>query len=186
MFLSMWRWLWNYNPISSSGKCRQAGERRFRRPRLEPLEDRALPALLGGGVIAVALAPTSAVSAAPQATTPIRVTVNENSSATVINLGATFRAVSGLQHGDGLKLSILGNSNSALVKPGLSEAALTLTYVRGKCGTATITVCATDADGVSVKQTLLVTVRPLVAAAPAPVSPAPARPVVALAPAPSR
>ena len=149
-----------------------------------------LQASWGGGVLAVALAPTSAVSAVPQpsstspgGTTPIRVTVNENSSATVINLGAAFRAVSGLQHGDGLKLSILGNTNSGLVKPGLSEAALTLTYAKGKCGTATITVCATDADGVSVKQTLLVTVRPLIAAVPPAPSPAPARPPLAMAPA---
>jgi hypothetical protein len=102
------------------------------------------------------------------------VTVNENSSATVINLGAAFGAVSGLQHGDGLRLSILGNTNSALVKTDLSEAALTLTYAQGRYGTATITVCATDADGVSVKQTFLVTVRPLLPAGPLLVSPIPA------------
>jgi hypothetical protein len=193
MFVSMCRRLWNGTPAPARGNCRQSGENRSRRPRLEPLEDRALLASLGGGALAVALAPTSAVSAAPQAgtkspegATPIRVSVNENSSTTLINLGAAFGAVSGLQHEDGLKLSILGNSNSALVKPGLSEAALTLTYASGKCGTATITVCATDADGVSVKQTILVTVRPLIAAAPAPASSAPPRPTVALAPVPPR
>jgi hypothetical protein len=103
----------------------------------------------------------------------MRVTVDERSSPTVINLGAVFGAVSGLQHRDGLKLSILGNTNPGLVKPALSEAALTLTYTRGKYGTATITVCATDADGVSAKQTILVTVRPLIAAAPIVVPPLP-------------
>jgi hypothetical protein len=187
MFLSMWRKFWNGNPVPSRGKCRREGQ--HYRPRLESLEDRVLQATLGSGAFAVALAPTIAVSAAPLApskppagTTPIRVTVSENSPATVINLGAAFRAVSGLQHGDGLKLSILGNTNSGLVKPCLSEAALTLTYARGKCGTATVTVCATDADGVSVKQAILVTVRPLIAAVPAPVSPTLARPPVALAP----
>jgi hypothetical protein len=101
------------------------------------------------------------------------VTVDQNSSATVIDLGAAFAAMSGLQHADGLKLAILGNTNSALVKTDLSEASLTLTYVPGKCGTATITVAATDADSVSVKQTIQVTVRPLgpagaVSAAPIP------------------
>jgi hypothetical protein len=87
-------------------------------------------------------------------------TVFENASESVMNLGVAFGAVAGLQHGDGLKLSILGNTNRGLVRTDLSEAVLTLTYARGKSGTATITVCATDADGVSVKQTLVVTVRP--------------------------
>jgi hypothetical protein len=96
----------------------------------------------------------------------MRVTVNQNSCATVIDLGIAFGAVSGLQHEDGLRLSILGNTNSGLVKTDLSEAALTLTYVRGKYGAATITVCATDADGVSVQRTLLVTVRPGISAVP--------------------
>jgi hypothetical protein len=97
----------------------------------------------------------------PAGAVPIRVTVVQNSSATVIDLGAAFAAMSGLQHADGLKLAILGNTNSGLVKTDLSEAALTLTYAPGKCGAATITVAATDADGVSVKQTIQVTVRPL-------------------------
>jgi hypothetical protein len=89
------------------------------------------------------------------------VTVFENASETVVNLDTAFATVSGLQHGDGLKLSILGNTNRGLVSTDLSDAALTLTYGRGKCGTATITLCATDADGVSVKQILVVTVCPL-------------------------
>jgi hypothetical protein len=138
------------------------------------------PAASGSGAFAVALAP-GAVSGLPQTgskppggTTPIQVSVNENSSATVINLDAAFGGVSGLQHADGLKFSILGNTTPTLVKTDLSEAALTLTYARGKCGTAIITVCATDADGVSVKLTLLVTVRPLIPAGPLPVSPVPA------------
>ena len=147
-----------------------------------------LPASWGLGTFAAPLAPGT-VSGYPQAgskptggTTSIPVTVNENSPATVIDLGAAFNAVSGLQHGDGLKLSILGNTNSALVKPSLSGAALSLTYSRGKCGTATITVCATDADGVSVKRTLVVTVRAPVAAAPVALSPTPARLPVVTAP----
>jgi hypothetical protein len=109
----------------------------------------------------------------PAGAAPIPVTVAQNSSETVIDLGAAFATVSGIQHADGLKLAILGNTNSALVKTDLSEASLTLTYAPGKCGTATITVAATDADGVSVKQTILVTVQPpgaagVVSAAPLP------------------
>jgi hypothetical protein len=99
------------------------------------------------------------------------VTVIQSSSPTVIDLGSAFIAVSDLQHEDGLRLSILGNTNSALVKTNLSEAALTLTYARGKSGTATITVCATDADGVSVERALLVTVRPLPSLARTPAPP---------------
>ena len=87
----------------------------------------------------------------------VRGAVNE----TVIDLGAVFGAMSSLHAGDGLKLSVLSNTNSGLVRTDLSEAALTLTYVRGKCGTATIIVSATDADGVSAQLTIQVTVRPL-------------------------
>src|SRR5262245_50187642 len=123
MVLSFWRRLWNSNPVPSRGKRRPAC-RRLCRPRLEPLEDRALQATLGGAALAVPLAP-GAVTGLPQpvskpaAAAPILVTVNENSSATVINLGAAFAAVGGLQHKDGLKLSILGNTNSGLVKASL-------------------------------------------------------------------
>jgi hypothetical protein len=123
-----------------------------------------VPAPLGGGVFSFALVPVT-VSAFPPAgktpggTSPICVTVFENASETVINLSTAFATVGGLQHRDGLKLSILGNTNRGLVSTDLSEAALTLTYARGKSGTATITLCATDADGVSVKRSLVVTVR---------------------------
>jgi hypothetical protein len=108
-----------------------------------------------------------------QGTTPICVTVDQDSPETVIDLGAAFAAARGLQHGDGLKLAILGNTNSGLVRTDLSEAALTLCYSRGKYGEATITACATDADGVSAKQTFLITVRPArpVAAVRAPLPP---------------
>jgi hypothetical protein len=90
----------------------------------------------------------------------IRVTVTENSPGTVINLGPVFGAMPGIHPADGLRLSILGNTNRGLVRADLSEAALILTYARGQCGTATITVGATDADGVSVQETIIVTVLP--------------------------
>jgi hypothetical protein len=100
------------------------------------------------------------------ATVPIRVRVKENSPNTLIDLSAAFRAMTGIRHKDGLRLRLLGNTNSGLIKTDLSEAVLTLTYSRGKCGTATITVSATDADGVSVKTTVQVTVSPLKLAGP--------------------
>jgi hypothetical protein len=134
---------------------------------LEPLERRELPALLSSGLVTLISAP-GALSAPPQtdgqlpgSTAPIRVTVSQNSPATVIDLGPVFAAMPGLQHEDGLRLALLGNTNSRLVTAELSEAALTLAYTRGQYGTATIAVAATDADGVSVQQTIMVAVRPL-------------------------
>jgi hypothetical protein len=94
------------------------------------------------------------------ATNLMKVTVAENAPATVIPLGAVFAAMKGIHAKDGLHLSILGNTSPSLVKTDLSGADLTLTYARGKCGTATITVSATDVDGMSVRQTILVTVSP--------------------------
>jgi hypothetical protein len=105
-------------------------------------------------------APQQTGSQLPGSTTPVRVTVTQDSPATVIDLGPVFAAMPGIQHQDGLQLAILGNTNSRLVAAELSEAALTLTYTRGQCGTATITVAATDADGVSVQKAVVVTVRP--------------------------
>jgi hypothetical protein len=88
-------------------------------------------------------------------------TVAQNAPATVIDLDSVFAAVPGIQHEDGLQYSVLGNTNPALVGTELSDAALILTCIRGRTGTSTIVVCATDADGVSVQQRILVTVRPL-------------------------
>jgi hypothetical protein len=165
MFIALCRRLWDRNPSPAGNSHPRRGRHLSCRPRLEPLEDRTLPSVSGGG-FAVAPLPASLrglpqPGGKPQAgAAPIRVTVDQNSSETVIDLGAVFAKVGGLQHADGLKLAILGNTNSRLVRTDLSEAALTLTYAHGKNGKATITVCATDADGVSVKQTVVVTVRP--------------------------
>jgi hypothetical protein len=85
----------------------------------------------------------------------------ENSPETVIDLGAVFAEVSSIQHQDGLQLALLGNTNAGLVKTDLSEKELTLTYTASKYGTATIIVAATDAEGVSVQENILVMVLPL-------------------------
>jgi hypothetical protein len=91
---------------------------------------------------------------------PIEVTVEENSSETVIHLGEVFGAMNGLQHAGGLQVSVLGIKNPGLVTTDLSDMDLTLTYAPGKCGKATITVGATDANDVYAKLIILVTVRP--------------------------
>jgi hypothetical protein len=125
-----------------------------------------LPALgptAGLAMIAVPAAVSSlpGTGLQPPGASPILVTVAENASPTVIDLSPAIATMSGIRPATGLKLSILGNTNSGLVQTNLSKAALTLTYSPGATGTATITVRATDADGVSAQQTLLVTVHPL-------------------------
>ena len=184
MFSLLWRRLRNRKPGQLRGKCLQGGHYSSL-PQLEPLEDRMVPALGAGTApefpAGGLLLGANAQAAHPQPASPVpggitglqplggkpagagstmRVTVAANSPETVIDLGAVFSARSGIQHEDGLKLAVLGNTNSALVKTDLSEAALTLTYAGGKYGTATITVSATDADGVSVQETILITVSP--------------------------
>jgi hypothetical protein len=147
---SFWHMLWSRSPVPSWGQDLRGGRHLSSRPRLELLEHRLAPACpppLG-----------SAGGKPPGDAAQIQVTVEQDSAETVIDLGAAFDATSGIQHGGGLKLSIVGNTNSGLVTTDLSEGALTLTYSEGMYGTATITVGATDADGVSVTQTLVVTV----------------------------
>src|SRR5262245_8243907 len=129
MFTSLWRWLWDRGPVPG-GNSRRGGRRLSYRPGLEPLEGRELPALLGGGLIALrpvpdALSvPAQAGSQPPARPTPIRVTVAQNAPETVLDLGPVFAAMRGIQHEAGLQFSILGNSNSGLVRTDLSGAAL--------------------------------------------------------------
>jgi len=183
MFFSLWRRLRSSSSPSRGRRSRRPQTISFR-PQLDPLEDRLLPAaglggtlgLTAGSLTSGALASTPKVVTAavpitvtaPQQTgvkplgapTPMRVTVTENAAATVIRLGAVFAAMRGIHAKDGLQLSILGNTSPGLVKTDLSGADLTLTYTWGKSGTATITIGATDVDGVSVRQTIIVTVTP--------------------------
>jgi hypothetical protein len=91
----------------------------------------------------------------------MRVTVMQNSPPSVIDLGPLFAQLCGAHPADGLQISLLGNTNPGLVKTDLSEGELTLTYTPSRCGTATITVGATDADGACLRETILVTVLPL-------------------------
>jgi hypothetical protein len=115
----------------------------------------ALPPIPGSAAL-----PPQTGSQPPAGAAPVVVTVAQNTPETVLDMGAVFGAMRGVQPGSGLRFAILGNTNSRLVQTDLSEAALTLTYTRGQCGTATITVGATDTDGVSVQRDVVVTVRP--------------------------
>jgi hypothetical protein len=152
MFLSLWRSLRGGPAGPHNG-----GRRPPFRPVLEPLEDRWLPTV--AGVLSPASIPSAGTPTA--STNTMRVTVYQDARPTVLDLGPVFAAFPGLQHADGLRLTMLGNTNSGLVKASLSKTQLTLCYTPGKTGTATLTVGATDADGVSVRETLLVTVLPL-------------------------
>ena len=163
MLFPLWRRLWSTGAGSSGGQGRHVSYR----PRLEALEDRLLPAPLPGWALPVGAAPAAAVSGFQPGHPPLgyagqlKVTVFENSPATVINLNTVFAGASGIQHKDGLQMSLMGNTNPGLVRTDLSKAELTLNYTRGPSGTATILVAATDADGVCVKESILVTVCPL-------------------------
>lgn len=184
MFYLPWRKLWTSRPGPSRARRRLGAGHVSYRPQLEPLEDRLLPTLGTAGIVALSagsltssasttlrsaatVAPAPALDVQPAVAKPpavanqMKVTINENSTASVIELSTVFAAMSGIHPKDGLQLSILGNTNSGLVTTDLSGADLKLTYARGKCGTATITVGATDADGMSVREAILVTVLPL-------------------------
>jgi hypothetical protein len=200
MLLSLWRSLRKSDPSSTRGKDLPNGRRLSLWPQLEALEDRTLPAPLVYGVLPpapagttsavfvppppqpVAIAASGALSGlqpissqpANEAANQMKVTVMENSPKTVIDLGPVFAQMSGLHPEDGLQLSLLGNTNPGLVKTDLSEGELTLTYTPSQCGTATISVGATDADSVSVRENILVTVLPLPSTKPGGSSPIPA------------
>ncbi len=198
MFFSLWRRLRSSSSGPSQGR-RCLGVRHVSfRPQLDPLEDRLLPAPVVGAILGVnagrlnsgppallqvvapplpglviGLQQTSGTP--PAASNQMKVTLDENSAANVIPLGGLFAAMSDIHPKDGLQLSILGNTNPGLVTTDLSGADLTLACARGKLGTATITVGAIDADGVSVRETIFVTVRPMQPAPTAglPIVPAP-------------
>jgi hypothetical protein len=172
MFDLLWRTL-RKNNVGLSGGERLPKERHASsRPQLEALEDRLMPTVLPGMVppVAVPTPPPGGIPAsasfsnlqAPPASSAhlIIVPVMQNAPATTINLDNVFAQQSGLQHEDGLQWSMLGNTNAALVKANLSEAELTLTYTPGKWGVSTITMSATDADGVSERESILALVEP--------------------------
>jgi hypothetical protein len=150
MFYSLWRKV-KENILSLSRRSYSQSNRHVCfRPRVEALEDRVLLSTLT----------VSSLQIPKPTTNALRVTVVENSPKTVIDLAAVFARMSGIRHEDGLQMSMMGNTNSGLVKTALSECELTLNYAPRKFGTATIVVGAADADGVSVRENIVVTVLP--------------------------
>lgn len=89
------------------------------------------------------------------------VEVMQNSPESILNMDLVFAGMSGLQHEDGLQFCLLGNTNTSLVKTDLSGSDLTLQYAPGQYGLSTVTLGATDADGVSMRESIQVMVIPL-------------------------
>jgi len=187
MHISLWRRMRKNNPSSFHENELPKGRCPSFRPQLEALEDRRVLTRMGYGLLPLdiggsnhhafahsprrqesngesgalgGLQPMGSQSAGA-GVGEMDVTVKENSPETVIDLGYVFAQMSGIQHDDGLQMSLLGNTNPGLVSTDLSEDELSLTYTPSKCGTATISVGATDADGVSVRENILVTVLPV-------------------------
>ncbi|HEY7422809.1 MAG TPA: hypothetical protein VH682_00985 [Gemmataceae bacterium] len=170
MFDLLWRTLWKNKVGLSRGERLRKERHKSSRPQLEALEDRMMPTLWPGMVPPPVAAPTPppAQSTAPQPFSNLQSVMDPNhmvvmvrgNAATTLNLDQVFAAQSGLQYQDGLQWSMLGNTNAALVTPDLSEAELTLQVNPGQWGLATITVGATDADGVSEQESIVVAVEP--------------------------
>ena len=171
MFISLWRRKQKSGLTSPQGNVFSTSRRPSFRPVLESLEDRTLPAPLVHGMLLpqpAALAASGARSEhqpirsqpASVASNQITVTVGETFTQSVIDLCPRFAQSSGVRPEDGVQLSILGNTNPALVTPELSEGELTLTYAPSRYGTATITVGVITADGSCMRENILVTVLP--------------------------
>jgi hypothetical protein len=187
MFISLWRRLQRSDRISCRGRELPKNQRPSFRPKLESLEDRTLPASLVYGILPERTEGTTSAAFAPPPPRPVviaasstlsglqpigsqpnslaanqkKVTVVENAPKSVIDLGPIFAQMNGVHPEDGLQVSLLGNTNPGLVKANLSEGELTITYTPSHCGTATITVAATAADGMSVRVNIHVTVLPM-------------------------
>jgi uncharacterized repeat protein (TIGR01451 family) len=98
------------------------------------------------------------VNSAPVLVTPIAdVNVADQSTSTVLNLTATFTDAN-LPFGDTLTYSTVSNTNPSLVTTSWAGGMLTLGLAAGGSGSATLTVRATDNQGLFAQDTFVVTV----------------------------
>jgi predicted outer membrane repeat protein len=110
----------------------------------------------GAGGTSTANFTISVANVAPTVVSPIAdVTANEDQTNTVLNFSGVFADT---HTGDSLTLTVSSNSNPGLVTASLIGNTLTLNYQPDQYGTATITIRATDAGGLFVEDTFVVTV----------------------------
>jgi hypothetical protein len=167
MVLQFWRW-WCANKSGTPRAKRRAYNdpwRSFRRPRLEPLEDRWLPApwvvSVDGGVPETVLGAGDQVGLVrPGGATAIQVDVTaaKNSRDSLQDLRKLLIGWEGWRYQDPPRISVMGNTNRALVTTRLTDTELKLSYTPGMSGTALVTVGLTDAAGVSARITFVITV----------------------------
>ena len=106
--------------------------------------------------IATVTITVAAINDTPAVAAPLAdVVVNEDAPDTVIDLSGTFEDADG----DALTLSVQANTDLALVSASLVGTALTLPYAANRNGEADVILRATDAAGLSVDETIRVTVR---------------------------
>jgi hypothetical protein len=145
---------------------------------VESLESRWLPApwlgALGGGAIpGGTLAPeglvgltgpggaaADGVGTTAAAPLQVDVTVPLNSGGSVYDLSKVLAGWEGWGYGVPPRISVVRNTNQAVVATRLTDTQLRLIYTAGKSGTARVTVGLTDAAGVSTQVVFDVTVEP--------------------------
>jgi hypothetical protein len=173
-----WRPWWDNKPGAAQAKRRAAnGPGRSSRPRLEALENRWLPApwvgslagSLPGDVLAAAghVGPMSPGGASAgkggitaAAAIQVVVTVPMNSGPSVYDLSKVLAGWEGWGYQDPPRISVVRNTNQALVTTRLTDTELKLSYTPGMSGTGCVTVGLTDAAGVSAQVTFAITVQP--------------------------
>ncbi len=111
------------------------------------------------GTVTVTVTP---VNDAPSVRSPFgQVTMNEDDPARVILLSNVFFDPDVASGGDNLTYQIVSNSNPSLVSPAINGGQLELQLVADQNGQALIAVVATDQAGLSVTDTLTLTVNPV-------------------------
>jgi hypothetical protein len=149
------------------------------RPRLEPLENRWLPAPLVGslasalrgnvlaavghvGLIRPEIAPAGRGRTTAAGPMQVEVTVPMNSGSSVYDLSQVLAGWEGWGYRNPPRISVVRNTNQAVVTTRLTDTDLRLSYAAGKSGTARVTVGLTDAAGVSTQVVFDITVEPAV------------------------